>query len=61
MSDLCEYSKKTADAELKCKITKDYCGRCRYCYTRGRIVMTSGYENYGCSIKNNYQEEKKCL
>lgn len=60
--DLCKYSEdKTSGltAALWCTIINDYCGRCRYCKTKQKIVMTSEYIKNGCNVKNKYENNQK--
>lgn len=60
--NLCEYSKDVSNyfsKALWCNIINDYCGRCRYCKTKEKIVMTSGYITNGCNIKNKFENNQK--
>ena len=60
--NICEYSVLIINGKtqgLKCKIDNEYCGRCRWCVQKGKIVMTNGYLTYGCNIKNNFENNQK--
>lgn len=59
---MCKYSKDISDVLVKalwCELCNDYCGRCRYCKQKNKMVMTSGYIKDGCNIKNEFENNQK--
>lgn len=59
---ICKYAKDISDyfnKGLWCNILNDYCGRCRWCKTKNKVVMTNEYVVNGCNIEHKYENNQK--
>ena len=60
--ELCKYAIDVSNyfnKALKCKISDDYCAKCRYCKVKKKMVMNSDYISNKCKVENEFENSQK--